>query len=588
MSKSSRWLKMDGCDSFYLPSCKEITAQKVSKSFFFLQLTALHNHMSTCNESQYEPSEYDPQDQAWDDWSNDEEEQEESQCLFCPQVFPKTTETFQHIKSTHNFDFQQVRKSLHLDFYKCIRMINYIREQVQIHPELATSNNFQITGTEKFWEDDKYLQPVLADDALLFAFEELDEEQEQEQEQQKPFAPLPSIDLTKIQTSTELENQLLKLLVATQENTVNLEGQFEEYKAMVKKTFFDSIDKEDNEKNGAALIDQGNYYFNGYAHNDIHEQMLKDKARTEAYRDFVYENKDVFKDKIVLDVGCGTGILSMFAARAGAKQVFSVDNSAIIEKAKLNIKENELDHIITCVRGKVEEIELPVPQVDIIISEWMGYFLLFEAMLDSVLVARDRWLAPNGIMAPSQTRIVMAALDDEDLKDDKVNFWNDVYGFKMSAMKEPSLNEAVVEFIKPSSVISNVVTLKDLPLQTITIKQLDFVNKFEVEITRDGTINAFGGWFDTWFTRDGHSIPLDQEAQKVEGETFLTTSPFGEDTHWKQTTFILEKPFEVKKGTKIAGVFTCHKGVDNPRELECEIEYTINGEHKIQNFFVQA
>jgi hypothetical protein len=48
-------------------------------------------------------------------------------------------------------------------------------------------------------------------------------------------------------------------------------------------------------------------------------------------------------------------------------------------------------------QGRIEEITLPVPQVDIIISEWMGYFLLFEAMLDSVLVARDRWLAPGGI-----------------------------------------------------------------------------------------------------------------------------------------------------------------------------------------------
>lgn len=43
-------------------------------------------------------------------------------------------------------------------------------------------------------------------------------------------------------------------------------------------------------------------------------------------------------------------------------------------------------------KGKIEEIELPTPKVDVIISEWMGYFLLFENMLDSVLYARDKWL----------------------------------------------------------------------------------------------------------------------------------------------------------------------------------------------------
>jgi protein arginine N-methyltransferase 1 len=48
--------------------------------------------------------------------------------------------------------------------------------------------------------------------------------------------------------------------------------------------------------------------------------------------------------------------------------------------------------VITVIKGKVEEIELPVPKVDVIISEWMGYFLLFENMLDTVLFARDKWL----------------------------------------------------------------------------------------------------------------------------------------------------------------------------------------------------
>merc|ERR1711974_199979 len=76
----------------------------------------------------------------------------------------------------------------------------------------------------------------------------------------------------------------------------------------------------------------------------------------------------------VLDVGCGTGILSMFAAKAGAKMVIGVDMSSIVDHAKQIVKDNKLDDVVTIIRGKVEEISLPegVDKVDIIISEWMG------------------------------------------------------------------------------------------------------------------------------------------------------------------------------------------------------------------------
>lgn len=56
----------------------------------------------------------------------------------------------------------------------------------------------------------------------------------------------------------------------------------------------------------------------------IHEEMLKDQVRTLTYRNAMYHNKHLFKGKVVLDVGCGTGILSMFAARAGANHVYGV------------------------------------------------------------------------------------------------------------------------------------------------------------------------------------------------------------------------------------------------------------------------
>lgn len=84
--------------------------------------------------------------------------------------------------------------------------------------------------------------------------------------------------------------------------------------------------------------------------------MLKDSIRTDSYRDFIYDNKRIFKDKVVLDVGCGTGILSMFCAKAGAKKVIAVDNSNIIDRAKEIVYENGLGDVITYVVGECETV----------------------------------------------------------------------------------------------------------------------------------------------------------------------------------------------------------------------------------------
>jgi type I protein arginine methyltransferase len=89
-----------------------------------------------------------------------------------------------------------------------------------------------------------------------------------------------------------------------------------------------------------------------------------------------------------------------------------------------------------------------------IISEWMGYALLYESMLDSVLVARDRFLKPDGIMAPSQCRMMLALCEASEIYKERVDFWSDVYGFDMSAMSKEVYNEAIIDVVGPDTVLS--------------------------------------------------------------------------------------------------------------------------------------
>ena len=233
------------------------------------------------------------------------------------------------------------------------------------------------------------------------------------------------------------------------------------------------------------------YYFDSYGHFGIHEEMLKDSVRTVTYKNAILHNKHLFRDKVVLDVGCGTGILSMFAAKAGAKMVIGIDCSTIVEQAKEIVKENRMDHVITIIRGKVEEVELPVSKVDIIISEWMGYCLFYESMLDTVLFARDKWLAEGGLVFPDRATLYVCAIEDRFYKEERFDFWDDVYGFDMSRIKKLSLAEPLVEQVNNQTVVTNNCLLKEFDIRNGKKEDIPFTSPFHLQIKRKDYVHVF-------------------------------------------------------------------------------------------------
>jgi len=321
--------------------------------------------------------------------------------------------------------------------------------------------------------------------------------------------------------------------------------------------------------NGCSTEDMTSkdYYFDSYAHYGIHEEMLKDEVRTLTYRNAMIHNKHLFKNKVVLDIGSGTGILSMFAAKAGALHVIGIECSGIVNLAEQVIKDNNLAHKITLIKGKVEEIELPQPyqKVDIIISEWMGYCLFYESMLDTVIFARDKWLKPDGLLFPDRATLFITAIEDRQYKDDKINWWDDVYGFNMSCIRKIAIAEPLVDVVDAKQVVTGSCLLKEVDLYKVQKADLIFETPFQLSVKRDDYIQAFVTYFNIEFT-------------KCHKRTGFSTSPESNYTHWKQTVFYIDDYLTVKRGEEITGLFRMTPNPKNKRDMDFQIRVSFRGD----------
>jgi protein arginine N-methyltransferase 2 len=312
-------------------------------------------------------------------------------------------------------------------------------------------------------------------------------------------------------------------------------------------------------------------YFRQYGKLDIHAEMLKDESRTKTYREAIKSHAKQFHNKIVLDVGCGTGILSFFAIEAGAAKVYAVEASNLADWTELVVSSNNLSDKIIVIKGKIEEITLP-EKVDIIISEWMGTFLIFESMLESILFARDYLLKKGGFLFPSDANIYLSPISMDELYKEKILFWEKVYDIDMSAFipfaKKCSLEKPIID--KPlniNNLLSSAVVIKSFELKTVPNYEPyeKTIKNFLFKITKAGNFHGFASWFDVIFR-----VSADDKNSIV-----LSTSPEFKDTHWHQILFMFDDPIYVEEGTTIKGTIRYQRNPELLRHLIIEINFYI-------------
>jgi protein arginine N-methyltransferase 1 len=250
--------------------------------------------------------------------------------------------------------------------------------------------------------------------------------------------------------------------------------------------------------------------------------------------------------------------------------------------------------VVTIIQSKIEDVELP-EKVDVIISEWMGYFLLRESMLDSVLVARDRWLKPGGAMFPSHASMYVAPMCNEEDSHKRysefsaaMDNWrvfventNDKWGVDMRVLgqsfrkeqEQYSLQTSAWCELNPSELIGDEVEIGSWDLSTCTIDDIKTVSsKFAFQIS---TISRFGG-IAGWFDVDFNGSPENPAGKPIN----LTTSPFVQPTHWGQQVFPLYPPVQVCEGDEVHGTVVVVRRNDNQRLMNVKFEYEVrrNGE----------
>ena len=260
---------------------------------------------------------------------------------------------------------------------------------------------------------------------------------------------------------------------------------------------------------------------NFYDGLNVHRLLVGDEVRTRSFYESI--RATVRKGDVVLDVGAGSGILSLFAARAGAKRVYAVERApGAAALARRLVAGNGLADVVEVIEADAEGALLPEP-VNVIVSEWLGAYGVDENMLAPVLISRDRWLAPGGTLIPSVVTAWLAPVC-HNAAQEAMQFRTRPYSLDLSALAPFTPHQAIW---LPRSVSAEALRAEPQRLwvtDCATMPAAQARTPYAAELSfqlEGGGVNGVVVWF----------------SAEMPGAAVLSNGPGQPATHWGQFLF---------------------------------------------------
>jgi len=257
--------------------------------------------------------------------------------------------------------------------------------------------------------------------------------------------------------------------------------------------------------------------------------MALDRTRNTAYWTALAEV--VGPDSVVLDLGAGVGIHGLMAARLGARRVYLVEPEDVILVARDVARANGLGGVTECLQGRIQDVRLP-ERVDVIVSALTGNFLVAEDLIETLIVARESALVPDGAMIPAAATMEATPVSAPDLHQREIAAWADPqHGVDLAAARAFAANTIYYRQEELQ---------RAMPLaEATTLHAIDFTKdaygpvraRASYTATRSGLCHGWVGWF-----------------RMRLGSVWVSTSPWDAPLHWRSAFLPIDPPLPVEQG----------------------------------------